>query len=102
MTTTPKHPIQPVGFDTRGVIRFKRNAIVDMLLEECTARGGTDMHKMAVLAAQGKISQEDRIQFAQLIGYSVSGFCDLSYIPDRLITTVTGREAKAIANRIKL
>lgn len=102
MTATLKHPIQPVGLDARGVIRFKPNAIVNRLLRECTERGGTDMPRMALLAARGEISQEDRIQFAQLIGYSVSGFCDLSYVPNRLIITVTGREAKAIANRIKL
>ena len=29
-------------------------------------------------------SNEDREQFAQLIGYSVSGICDLDYVSDRV------------------
>lgn len=54
------------------VILFRENAIVLMLLDE----GPFDMNQIA----RGNFSQEDREQFAQLIGYSVSGAGDLSYM----------------------
>lgn len=70
-----KHPIQPLVKDGHGVVRFKRNAIVRFLLDA----GPHDMNKLAVL----DFSDEDREQFAQLIGYSLSGFGELSYVHDR-------------------
>lgn len=66
-----KHPIQPL-VDVNGVIRFKENKIVSYLLEN----GGIDMNKIAILPFE----REDRVQFAQLIGYSLSGWGDLSYV----------------------
>jgi hypothetical protein len=73
------HPIQPTEIDGHGVLRFKRNAIVDYLLDN----GGIDMNDIARL----DFSREDREQFAQLIGYSVSGFSDLSYASDLTYST---------------
>ncbi len=69
-----KHPIQPLDLDEHGTLRFKSNAIVRHLLDH----GGIDMNALAVM----KFSQEDREQFAQLIGYSLSGFGELSYVSD--------------------
>ncbi len=69
-----KHPIQPLEEDKHGTLRFKPNAIVSYLLD----RGGIDMNDLAVI----DFAQEDREQFAQLIGYSLSGFGDLSYVSD--------------------
>lgn len=66
-----KHPIQPVEYDDHGVIRFKQNRIVRHLLDN----GPFDMNDLA----SKNFSNEDWEQFAQLIGYSVSGFGDLSY-----------------------
>jgi hypothetical protein len=71
----PKHPQQPVYRNEHGTIRFKQNAIVNYLLDLCTQAGIADMNKLAIIP----FSQEDREQFAQLIGYSVCGYCDLSY-----------------------
>jgi hypothetical protein len=71
--TDPKHPMQPVARDAHGVVRFKPNAIVQHLLDH----GGFDMNSLAMLP----FSDEDHTQFAQLIGYSVSGFGDLDYVP---------------------
>lgn len=68
------HPMQPVGFDAHGVARFKRNAIVEYLLD----RGPFDMNHLAALP----FSAEDRMQFAQLIGYSVCGYGELHYVTD--------------------
>lgn len=69
-----KHPIQPLKTDKHSVVRFKENAIVSHLLEN----GGFDMNDLAVM----DFSQQDREQFAQLIGYSLSGFGELSYVSD--------------------
>jgi len=75
----PKHPIQPLQKDEHGVLRFKSNAIVRYLLD----KGPFDMNHLAV---QG-FSREDQEQFAQLIGYSLSGFGDLSYASDETYET---------------
>jgi len=71
---TPPHPMQPLVWDD-NVIRFKRNKIVEYLLDH----GGIDLNKIQLLASEGLFSKADQRQFAQLIGYSVSGYGDLSY-----------------------
>lgn len=81
-----KHPIQPLQKDERGVMRFKTNHIVRYLLDQ----GGIDMNDLDRL----DFPDEDREQFAQLIGYSLDGFSTLGYVSD--ITYVT---AEAMANR---
>jgi len=68
-----KHPIQPL-VRVDGIIRFKENKIVRYLLDN----GGIDLNKLAVLG----FDQGDHEQFAQLIGYSLGGFADLSYVSD--------------------
>lgn len=69
-----RHPIQPLSKDNNGVLRFKQNAIVKYLFDA----GPFDMNQLAVIP----FSQEDQEQFAQLIGYSLSGFGELSYVSD--------------------
>lgn len=73
------HPIQPLERDEQGVTRFKANAIVCYLLDE----GGIDMNHLA----RKQFPSEDREQFAQLIGYSLSGFSELSYVSDETYGT---------------
>lgn len=68
------HPVQPVEDDGNDVIRFKENKIVRHLLDN----GGIDLNQIARLG----FPREDHVQFAQLIGYSVSGFGELSYVSD--------------------
>lgn len=70
------HPIQDLERDKHGVIRFKKNKIVEYLLDE----GPFDLNGIAVL----DFTDDDRAQFAQLIGYSKSGIGDLRYISDEL------------------
>lgn len=72
-----RHPIQPTEVDAHGVKRFKQNAIVRRLLDFSSAHG-LDLNRLAAET----FDQDDRIQLAQLIGYSVSGFGDLSYVDD--------------------
>lgn len=69
-----KNPIQPLVEGTDGIIRFKSNKIVEYLLNN----GNISMNDVARL----DFSKDDRQQFAQLIGYSLSGYSDLSYVDE--------------------
>ena len=69
-----KHPIQPLVTQDQGIVRFKANQIVQFLLDA----GPYDMNKLACMT----FSAEDREQFAQLIGYSLSGFGELPYVSE--------------------
>lgn len=68
------NPMQPVILHDNGDFRFKENKIVTYLLDN----GLSDMNKLAVL----DFSDDDRMQFAQLIGYSIRGYSELSYVSD--------------------
>lgn len=76
MNNNYQHPIQPICKDEYDTPRFKKNKIVRFLLDA----GPFDMNKLAMM----DFSQEDRIQFAQLIGYSLDGFSELSYVNDEV------------------
>lgn len=65
-------PMQPLYQDPDNRWRFHGNQIVEHLLEH----GGIDLNELAVC----NFSQEDWEQFAQLIGYSLDGFSELSYV----------------------
>ncbi len=67
------HPQQPMVVDKEGTVRFRGNAIVRTLLDT----GKLNLNDLASMP----FSQEDHIQLAQLIGYSVDGFGELSYVP---------------------
>lgn len=69
-----QHPVQPLIKDNDRILRFKQNAIVRYLLDA----GPFDLNHLAIIP----FSQEDKEQFAQLIGYSLSGFGNLSYVSD--------------------
>lgn len=72
----PEHPMQPLVKDD-GVVRFYPNAIVRFLLDWATPRG-MSLNELAIMP----FSDADREQFAQLIGYSLSGFGELRYVRD--------------------
>ena len=69
--TIPMQPIEDAG----GFLRFKANAIVQHLL---STHLSCDLNKLSRM----DFTDEDRMQFAQLIGYSVGGYADLSYVSD--------------------
>ncbi len=71
------HPMQPVVRDKTGVLRFQANAIARYLLDH----GGIDLNRLALL----DFTDDDRMQFAQLIGYSVSGYSELDYASDESV-----------------
>lgn len=73
-----KNPIQPIVYDDRGVPRFKENKIVSDLLDFASNRG----FGLNEIACNG-YSKDDQQQFAQLIGYSLGGYAELtSYVDD--------------------
>lgn len=72
------HPIQPLYRDAHGVIRFKANRIVEWMLEMGRMGGRFDLN----IIAATPFSTDDREQLAQLLGYSLSGFAELSYVRD--------------------
>lgn len=72
-------PMQPIYLTEDGSVRFRANGIVRWLLDA----GPFDMDQIAMLPG---ITIEEREQFAQLIGYSVSGFGELSYASDETVT----------------
>lgn len=74
MTEKPDHPREPVHVDEYGVKRFVSNGIVEWLFES----GQLNLNEIAVMS----FPDEDRRQVAQLLGYSVSGYHDLSYAED--------------------
>ena len=76
----PKHPLQPIVTDENSRSRFKANALVRHLLD-FGQENGCGMNEMARMG----FSKEDWEQFAQLIGYSVDGFAELSYVSAQTI-----------------
>lgn len=74
MKKTKKHPIQPIEL-VDGVIRFKANKIINWLFES----GKLDLNEIAVM----DFPKEDRQQLAQLLGYSICGYADLSYVNNK-------------------
>lgn len=90
-----KIPCQPVETDANGVLRFRSNKIVEHLLDFSTPKG-CGMNELSM----HDFSNEDRMQFAQLIGYSLSGYGDLSYVSDESYE-LAHRNALPIAGEAK-
>jgi hypothetical protein len=81
-------PMQPVYRDEHGTIRFRENDVVRALLDRDTERGRVYPDFPARSdgglnwIAMQDFSRADQEQFAQLIGYSISGYHELSYVSD--------------------
>ncbi len=71
-----KHPMQPLEFDDYKNLRFKRNAIVEMLLDSHPTED------LKTLVANHLFSREDHAQFMQLIGYDSSSYEGLNCVTD--------------------
>lgn len=76
-------PMQPLVRDEHGVIRFRENRLVSLLLDY-SARHGLGLNALATIPG---ITAAEHMQLAQLIGYSVSGFGDLSYADPEVVAT---------------
>lgn len=73
--TFSPHSQQQILIDEHGVRRFRRNALVRKLVDECSGNGQIGLNYLATVDAP----REDHAQLAQLIGYSVDGYQSLSY-----------------------
>jgi hypothetical protein len=81
-------PLQPIYKDKNGHIRFEANKIVRILLDT-SKLDLNDLSKM-------DFSVEDQEQFFQLIGYSLTGFGELSFVSDEIYN-----KAKKVARKLK-
>jgi hypothetical protein len=88
-----QHPLQEIYKDRHGALRFRENKMVSALLDWASSRG-MSLNEMALM----DFSKEDRQQFAQLIGYSLSGYSELSYVTDKAYERAE-RAAKAKVRR---
>lgn len=76
----PYPPLQPMVPEPSKGGRFRANPLVEHLLQCAEAGQKCDLNDLARVPA----SAEDRQQFAMLIGYSLSGFLELSYVSDEM------------------
>lgn len=67
----PAQPRQSIILDEYGIMRFQENSIIAWLWKS----GKLNMNEIA----SKDFSDADRRQLAQLLGYSVGGYQDLSY-----------------------
>lgn len=88
-----RHPMQPIELDEYGVARFRPNAIVKWMVDT----GRVDLNAIAMIV---DFPDEDREQFAQLMGYSVSGFGDLSYASDQVVEEADAEVAR-LAGKVR-
>jgi hypothetical protein len=86
--------MQPVKRDQFKVIRFQKNAIVCALLDFATPRG-LSLNELAVMP----FTKADRQQFAQLLGYSVSGYGELPYVTNAAYTEAVRAERKLLKRK---
>jgi len=105
--TTPKksgydpQPMQPVYLTEHNTLRFRQNALVDLLVDRDSERGRVYPDFPARTdgglnwIAMQRFSQADQEQLAQLIGYSISGYHELSYVSDQ-----SAAQASALAHKI--
>lgn len=75
--------MQPLVWDKKRVVRFKGNQIVRDLLDAAGEGRKRDLNDIVIHG----YSPEDRDQFWQLIGYSVSGYGELSFIRRKTVAT---------------
>jgi hypothetical protein len=86
--------MQPIHL-VDGVARFRKNAIVDWLFKT----GKIDLNEILATAQmlEDAFPVEDVEQFWQMLGYSVSGYGDLSFVrkktvekADKIVEEMTG------------
>lgn len=86
--------MQPIYIAEDGVIRFRENRIVRRLVNE-------RLIDLNAIATWRDIPVEDREQFWQMLGYSTSGYGDLSFVRPEVVQEADERANDLImeANR---
>lgn len=87
------HPQQPIGFADDGAIRFKENKIISRLFEH----GVISLNNIRVKVADGEFPEEDYVQLTQLIGYSVSGWGNLSTSPPEMVAAADNEAQRLVS-----
>jgi hypothetical protein len=87
-----EHPRQPIDLDPNGVPRFKGNAIIRRLVNENIVNLNT--------IGLWDVPAEDRDQFWQLLGYSVSGYGELSFISPETVAWADAEAEAVLAARV--
>lgn len=83
--------MQEISYNDKGVIRFKTNHVIRELLKSSTL----DLNDIACM----DFSVEDMEQFYQLLGYSVSGYGDVSFVRDETIARADRIADKLLSNK---
>jgi hypothetical protein len=65
-------------FDENGVQRFRKNGVLTHLVKIRSI----ELNQIALMFGRGSFSQRDFAEFNMALGYSVSGFADLSHFKD--------------------
>lgn len=71
--------------DGYGVLRFKRNTLIDVAFDESVFSLNDLAH--CYRKNPNKIKLEDVIRFWAMLGYSVDGLCDLSFLSEVIVIT---------------
>lgn len=96
---SPKHPIQPIVMARDKVVRFHENRIVSWMLKMLELRG-VNLNAIAATFDRTGKDRDDYQQLMQLIGYSVSGYGDLS-CADRRVLSIADDVASRLASKSK-
>lgn len=94
-----KHPRQPIGYAPDESVRFKQNMIVRWMLD--AGRDGkkfnlNDIRDQMCDVKKDGFSFDDLVQLDQLIGYTVSGFGELSYVPVKFVEECDAEACRVI------
>lgn len=86
-------PMQPIAIDEEGVARFRKNDVVDWLATKI------DLDCVATAAHRFGFDPYDVAQFWQMLGYSISGYGELSFIPKSVVRKADEKETKLLRPR---
>lgn len=92
MSETPLQPIVTVD----GVIRFEANPLVRLLYAEASAGRQCDLNRLAETLPHAERRHWE--QLAMLLGYSLAGFAELSYVSDQTYA-IAEEKAASMVNR---
>ncbi len=82
-------PMQPIYLDEEGTPRFKDNAIIRKLCDEKII----SLNDIAMWLGDVDVPVEDAEQFWQLLGYSTSGYGDLSFVRPETVAVADEKAA---------
>ena len=73
--------MQPIAPDSHGVARFRENDVIRWLVDV----KGVNLNEVSRVAQTEEFDRYDVAQFWQMLGYSVSGYGDISFIPKSVV-----------------